>query len=742
MKKRLVHRERGQSLVLVAFGIFVLLGFAGLAVDLGLSYVERVRTQRAADAASLAAASELPLEGAAHLRALEYLAQNSYDCGLTPVGNDFVCQGGDVRVEINGQALRGDAEPTGDDVRVIIRINTADYRKEGGINTADKIRVEVLQQVRLYFMPLFSLQFRKDDPFERVSVMGQAIAENINDLDVALVFDRSGSMEFDTRCYGCWTPNGSDYPGGNLYPLPWGGPATGNPTHCQGNTPLVYGGRTYFIIEAEEYSSLSVSYNPALVPPGKTFWVISRNGSQAPSYMGNARAYGRDVIGGYLAHHPGRTHSGADGLGVTCSWGDLQTAGSGMNFPEERVCLSDEWVLNHGGPFEAPRADYDFTVPVNASGPDTTWYIWIRGQGGNPDTNLFWGISGGSYGSYNLIGQTQFGTGSTYENGAASNKWVWRKMGSGSSGSLSGAALNLNEGQDYTLHIWAGAAGFDVDRIIITNDDQDPRYADSSLDDNVLRSSHIDNNRTDWACDPCDARFGGNPGGTGGSDAPLCASFDRRTDPIFDDEQPIRGAIEASKAFIRRLDPKFDQIAYVYYSSSATIRSKLECARRLGADNCTMDIFENNVISKLSSTTASGSTNIADGIRQGVIALSSSGTQYGRPGAAHIMILMTDGEANVTPSDGGICYAEDYWPQNLGDNSRDRAKDCSIYYAMEARRNGVVIYTITLGETADIELMQGIAEITGGIHRHAPRPEQLEPIFDELYRRIFLRIVE
>jgi hypothetical protein len=61
---------------------------------------------------------------------------------------------------------------------------------------------------------------------------------------------------------------------------------------------------------------------------------------------------------------------------------------------------------------------------------------------------------------------------------------------------------------------------------------------------------------------------------------------------------------------------------------------------------------------------------------------------------------------------------------------------------MVARNNGIVIYTITLGESADIELLQYVAELTGGVHRHAPRVEQLGPIFDELYQRIFLRLVE
>jgi uncharacterized membrane protein len=76
-------RERGQSLIIGAFAIIALIGMVGLAVDVGLVYVERIRVRRAADAAALAAAADLPLEQAAHVRALEYLEENSYPCGLT-----------------------------------------------------------------------------------------------------------------------------------------------------------------------------------------------------------------------------------------------------------------------------------------------------------------------------------------------------------------------------------------------------------------------------------------------------------------------------------------------------------------------------------------------------------------------------------------------------------------------------------------------------------------------------------
>ena len=106
MKKEVAFpREEGQSLVLVAFAIIVLVGFVGLGVDLGLAYIERVRIQRAADAAALAAASELSSssepELAAGLRALEYLAENDYDCGLSsPVNINNPCTDPTVRLEV------------------------------------------------------------------------------------------------------------------------------------------------------------------------------------------------------------------------------------------------------------------------------------------------------------------------------------------------------------------------------------------------------------------------------------------------------------------------------------------------------------------------------------------------------------------------------------------------------------------------------------------------------------------
>ncbi len=750
-----LRREESQSLIIVAFAIIALIGLVGLAVDLGLSYVERMRVRRAADAAALASAADLPLEGAAHVRALQYLQENNYPCGLTAQysGNQLVynCTDPDTRVEINlgydGEFISG---PSADDAERIIRINTVPYRDNTYVdNTANRIEVEVTAKVGLFFMRVLG--------FDNVFVSGRAVGENVNNLDVALVFDVSGSMEFDTLCYGCWTP---DSGGGSRWPLPWGSNQYGLPTHCSGTgTFLTYGGQKYIIVEAEEYSRSNVAVDRAEYSVGKTYWVIQRNGgttlntTQLPAYMRNTSggegALGRDARGGYIAHFPYRNHVGSDGMGSNCTWADLNNG---------EMCLRDTWIYSVGGPFTTPRVDYDFTVPNNG-----TWYVWARGQGRDGGQgNLMWGVNRTPIASVRSDANTSFEVrnGLLY-NAARRSDWRWVQLGS----------QYFNAGQTYELNLWAGGVGFALDRIIITTDSRTPAAAvnaNSNFNAQVLgNTANIDNNRTDMACNPCDERFGGypNPAPNGPphclvpqfADYPDLDIHKRYLHDIYDDEQPVRGAKEATARFIERFDPRYDQVGFVTYSTDAQIRSELECVRRLGTDNCNESVIAARVTNQVRASNAGGSTNIAHGIGLGIDVLSNQSGHYGRPGAAHIMVFMTDGEANqcaplpngtldrscsAPSSNPNPCYAQDFWPNNTGNSTTDRSKDCVVYYARLARNNGIVIYSITLGEGADIELMQYIAELTGGIHRHAPRPEQLDPIFDELYNRIFLRLVE
>ncbi len=783
--EKMTVKKRGQSLILVAFAIFALIGFVGLGIDLGMTYIARVRIRRAVDAAALAAASELPLERIAHVRALEYLAENQYDCGLD-VGDDAApsCTAADARVEINATDVVTNgrqaayAYVTGPDAEAaeyVIQIDTSEFAdvQDGGkqLDSATRIRVGVSENVDLYFMKVLG--------FDSVPIYASAVAENISDLDVVLVFDKSGSMEFDTRCYGCWTSESDkEYPDGTYWFLPWDDDdGDGVPTHCEGSDPYEEGGDQYIVIEAEDYSRLSNAYQRDLVDIGQTYWVLGRNGSQANSWMGRSGSYmGRDSYDAYIAYAPARTHDGADGTGVPCFWDDISDT-SFPGYPADRMCSDHAWVVSQGGPFPSPRVDYDFSIPEPEAGEPDEWYIWVRAKGGGSNDGasvevndetvshhwFFWGLSQDN--EYELKGREYpIDPDGSYTNGAVSGGWGWYVMGTGKDDV---GTYALSPG-DYTLHIWGGSPGVDIDRIVIsTYDDitsineerwsgnehgigQDlPLEFESILED---ESAEIfDNNRTGWACDPCDARYGGrpDPAGDGYPDLPVCQLApplepgetpepgmapqpNRYEDDLWDDEQPIRASVEAAKGFVRKLNPRFDQVGLVTYSSSASIRSKLQCVRRLGRDNCDMDVLENTVIDELDGTHAKGGTNIAEGIEDGITVLSNIGDQYGRPAAAHIMILMTDGEANT-----GSCGSSDDWP-----NDDERAKDCVIVRAREARNNGIVIYTITLGEGADIELLSHVADMTGGIHRHAPSPEQLEPIFDELYSRIFLRIVE
>ena len=68
--------RRGVVLMVVVVSIVVLLGFAALVIDVGIMYNARADLQHAADATALAAAVQLPDEGAAIATALQYAERN------------------------------------------------------------------------------------------------------------------------------------------------------------------------------------------------------------------------------------------------------------------------------------------------------------------------------------------------------------------------------------------------------------------------------------------------------------------------------------------------------------------------------------------------------------------------------------------------------------------------------------------------------------------------------------------
>jgi len=111
--KRVKRRdESGQSLIMFALGLAVLLGMAAMTIDVGLAYVARRDMQNAADAAALAGADVL-LEGQSSVLA----ANEARDIALL---NGYANAADDVTVTINIPPTSGPHSGDGDFVEVII----------------------------------------------------------------------------------------------------------------------------------------------------------------------------------------------------------------------------------------------------------------------------------------------------------------------------------------------------------------------------------------------------------------------------------------------------------------------------------------------------------------------------------------------------------------------------------------------------------------------------------------------
>ena len=90
MARRPSRRDRGQVLGLAALLLFVLVGFAAVAVDAGMNFVDRRSLQAAADQGALAGAAELSISTQAALSAGQgyawkdlHVTAPSYSCGST-----------------------------------------------------------------------------------------------------------------------------------------------------------------------------------------------------------------------------------------------------------------------------------------------------------------------------------------------------------------------------------------------------------------------------------------------------------------------------------------------------------------------------------------------------------------------------------------------------------------------------------------------------------------------------------
>jgi hypothetical protein len=471
-----------------------------------------------------------------------------------------------------------------------------------------------------------------------------------------------------------------------------------------------------------------------------------------------------------------------------------------------------------------PRLEYDFITaddwdcsptPSPCSGSSTSnddTRIWGRVQGGGSwgtgDQNIYWAVFdyqmlyapavrgdvisatllGGLLGSGQIepIRQNNATSGPNY-GGAAGNKWQWREL-TGSS-----TAPDLENGKRYTLIIWAGRVGYDLDQIVIGNED------DISFTNNYgggqTSLEATEGSAFRQACNRCNPIYGltitqttdcDPPSDNGAYDPFIFVNGndlgDPTVNPLYSGYQPIRDAKEAVKHFIERLEPQFDQVGLVSYSTHTPAEGSMElrCRKRYSAQQCfqgTNPISYTEVLEKVEMLPPDGSTNMAQGMLRGLEVLGinandenlatwiakndcSTATDHcSRGGAARrVMIIMSDGVANRNPWntwEGGQrvadenCHADDLYLPNVGDtgkgaDSEDWAKDCVMYYADIAAKNNVTMYTIGLGNGVDDALMTTVAELPGsnGEFFKAVSSAELDGIFSTILESVTVRLIE
>ncbi|MBI4730732.1 MAG: Tad domain-containing protein [Chloroflexi bacterium] len=183
VRKFLAKKERGQILVIVALAIVAIVAIVGLALDVGLMFIDNARLRRAVDAAALAAALQFRenYQRADLARsAIEILALNSVDdplvvleiCDSTlPTYNAWLSSH-------NAEELAG-LSP-GNHVFHNSNLCTSPPRK--------MVRVIAHDQVNLAFLPVIGI--------DHANINANATSETAS-IDLVLVIDTGESMTYD-----------------------------------------------------------------------------------------------------------------------------------------------------------------------------------------------------------------------------------------------------------------------------------------------------------------------------------------------------------------------------------------------------------------------------------------------------------------------------------------------------------------------------------------------------------------
>jgi hypothetical protein len=293
----------------------------------------------------------------------------------------------------------------------------------------------------------------------------------------------------------------------------------------------------------------------------------------------------------------------------------------------------------------------------------------------------------------------------------------WR-IGSGGTINTAWSQLPTGSWQQYQVELPTGAAGIpNLEVRFRVSNTETGEYA--LIDDVTLWGANDGLGPYDGtgAHNRCD---GGGSEDCGDSPDPFLNYFH---------EQPIYDTLAAADNFLEFLDTDLDQVGLASYSNSASVNIELSS----NFDAITSTLYTIN---------PDGCTNISAGIYAGVDGLSTFAPHEGRTNAVHIMILLSDGWSNTwAGSQTCACDTSPPCPYNTcyEGTSEPWGKVRQAY--RWAKDNSIIIFTIGQGACVNEDLLQEIAEETGGRYYWAPTTEELDEIFAEIAQYIFLRLV-
>jgi Flp pilus assembly protein TadG len=179
---RALIEERGQTVIFVALGLAAMLGVGGMSIDVGHAYVVRSQLQGAANAAALAAVSDL------------YTSVNTVSAASSAVVADAdaysASSGGANQVAGLGTVTTTVTTPC-----ISALMPTTSCSASG--NVPNTVRVKESASVPTYFMKLFGVSTLT------VNAMATAAPRGTNPWNIAIILDTTGSMgQTDSNCSG------------------------------------------------------------------------------------------------------------------------------------------------------------------------------------------------------------------------------------------------------------------------------------------------------------------------------------------------------------------------------------------------------------------------------------------------------------------------------------------------------------------------------------------------------------